>query len=101
MPKFRRRPEIVEAVQWRKNGDHDVSHNRDLYESWSYQFGCEWCKVPLEDHGDADTLNGLRKVCPGDWLVMKGRQVVEVFRPKDFAMVYEPYKGPGEEGGHD
>lgn len=56
MPKFRRKPLVVEAVQWFKHGDHPAVERRP---DWLPGMACGW--LPVGDSGYV--------VKPGDWIL--------------------------------
>ena len=65
---FKRKPEIVEAVQWFKDGDHPDVTVRD----WSNngEVKCIICGRNLvEEHGNILMQDMKRMVCPGDYIV--------------------------------
>ena len=72
--KYRSKPEIIEATQWFKLGDHeDVSPSCNLGH-------CSTCHKPLSWHGwfwKQGIYEG-RLVCPGDWLVTDSRRTLVV-----------------------
>ncbi len=88
MPRFMKRPVIVEATRWFSNGDHP----EDAIEKVSPKEGepfdsegkvvryyrdpdkegvslCEICGRTIHDHGWIDTLEGGHIVCAGDWII--------------------------------
>jgi hypothetical protein len=88
MSKFRKRPVVIEATQWFKNGDHPqddcqpfttalgttlmgegnvVRYYRRPDDSGDRQ--CEKCGLIMHNHGWIDTLEGGHIVCPGDWII--------------------------------
>jgi hypothetical protein len=97
--KCRKKPVIVEAYQWLKNGDHPLDYAgttqgfengemRDFtgderkskgwegsivryYRSPAFdgQDPCRHCSVIMHHHGWIDTLEGGHIVCPGDWII--------------------------------
>lgn len=90
MPKFRKRPVVIDADQWFKNGDHpdDDCHNIPVgpnIPSFSKSEGkvvrryrrpdvdgsrpCEHCGKTMDAHGWIDTLEAGHNVCPGDWII--------------------------------
>jgi hypothetical protein len=64
-----RRPEIVEAVQWNKVGDHDDITAMSLANK-EKDAKCDICGLLFQDHG-MRTLNALMQdtICPGMWIV--------------------------------
>jgi len=106
---FRKKPVVVEAVQWFKNGDHpqdgterfpDGPYRGELYEGRVVRYFrrpdvpdkqiCKHCGKIMYEHGWIDTLEGGHIVCPGDWIItgVKG----EHYPAKDsiFQLTYEP-----------
>ena len=97
--KFRKKPVVIEATQWFKNGDHplDYSKTHDGLEDgelrqffpelrkekgWEGdvvryyrtpdmdgQTPCKHCGQIMHNHGWIDTLEGGHIVCPGDWII--------------------------------
>lgn len=87
MPKFRKKPVVIEATQWFKSGDHP-DDDREAFDAGSGSFlgegkvvryyrhpdvdgqsKCVHCGVIMHDHGWIDTLEGGHNVCPGDWII--------------------------------
>ena len=88
--KFRKRPIVIEADQWRKYGDHDAVRH---YRSPSIDGGveCYLCQRTMHDHGWIDTVQGGHTVCPGDWIIPE--PTGEGFypcKPDAFEATYEP-----------
>ena len=88
MTKFRKKPIVVEATRWLKNGDHPLDDTEELKnsEDWIFlsegkvvryyrrpeldgQRECEQCHSIMRNHGWIDTLEGGHIVCPGDWII--------------------------------
>ena len=78
MAKYRKKPVIIEATRWRKNGDHPldgtperegklVRYYRNPDDSGRRR--CEKCGAIMYLHGWIDTLEGGHIVCPGDWII--------------------------------
>lgn len=66
MPLFRKKPVVVEAVQWFKVGDHPK------VTKWEARFlhkNCPLCGSTSTEHGRILTLEGIQYVCPGDWII--------------------------------
>jgi hypothetical protein len=102
MSKFRKKPVIVEATRWWKNGDHPddmVGKDWVLIEgkvvrryndpNTSGHALCVNCNRRLLEHGWIDTLEGGHIVCPGDWVItgIKGERYP--CKPDIFAATYE------------
>lgn len=107
MPKYRKKPVVVEAHQWFKNGDHpegdaetkipglgifpregkiiryyrtpDIDSDRQ----------CEKCGVVMHEHGWIDTLEGGHIVCPGDWIITGVQGDRYPCKPDIFESTYE------------
>lgn len=89
MARFRKKPVIVEATRWFRNGDHPQDDCRQMSEvsegfviltegkvvrryrhpGVSGDHPCEHCNHPHDIHGWIDTLEGGHIVCPGDWVI--------------------------------
>lgn len=70
--KFRKKPVVIEAKQWFKEGDHP--------------------KVWLDVAGKAfvNTLEGVHIVTPGDWIITGIKGEHYPCKPDIFAATYEP-----------
>ena len=98
MAKFRKKPVVIEATQWFKNGDHpedglphaegtvvryyrrpDVPGNRP----------CKHCGKPMYNHGWIDTLEAGHNVCPGDWIITGVKGERYPCKPDIFEETYE------------
>ena|SRR5205807_5319779 len=88
VPRFRKRPVIIEAHQWFKNGDHpqDACYPITSDEGTGFMSEgkivryyrtpdgdgdrlCEHCNIRMHNHGWIDTLEGGHIVCPGDYVI--------------------------------
>jgi len=90
--KYRKRPVVIEATQWFKNGDHpkDGSELLQPFEGDKQLFLSEGkvvryfrrpepeyagetlhdkCGIRWHEHGWIDTLEGGHTVCPKDWII--------------------------------
>ncbi len=108
MPQFRKKPVVIEADQWFKNGDH----SEDKCESFTGPDGtsfsgegkvvryfrrpdingeslCRHCGLPMNAHGWIDTLEGGHIVCPGDWVITGVKGEVYPCKPDIFAATYD------------
>lgn len=84
---FRKKPVVVDAVRWFKNGDHpedncepiSATNGQFMSEGQLVRYFrhpgqqaanvCNTCKQTLHVHGWIDTLEGGHIVCPGDWII--------------------------------
>lgn len=118
--KFRKKPVVIEATQWHKNGDHPEDYSED---SWGLERGelrvfpgserkangweggvvryyrhpgvsgdklCEQCGQRHHVHGWIDTLEQGHRVCPGDWIITGVKGERYPCKPDIFAATYEP-----------
>lgn len=117
MAKFKKKPVIIEATQWFKNGDHPEDHdpigiknptNQDLNRYQDYlnmeckvvrryrtpltdsKVECSSCGRLMHDHGWVDTLEGGHIVCPGDWIITGVAGEYYPCKPDIFEQTYEP-----------
>lgn len=120
MAKFRKKPVVIEATQWFKNGDHPQDYVGDEHDplaekTYSADFRrendwegavvrrfrlpgsdervCEHCGVTMFHHGWIDTLEGGHKVCPGDWVITGVKNERYPCKPDIFAATYEAANG--------
>jgi hypothetical protein len=111
MSKFRKKPCVVEATQWFKNGDHPQDDVFRPFEDtgavpvepregavvryFRHPFvpgadNCAYCGRMFHDHGFIDTLEGGYQVCPGDWIITGVQGERYPCKPGIFAETYEP-----------
>lgn len=119
MAKYRKKPVVIEATQWFKNGDHplDYVHEKQGLEggefrTWtgdevkalgwegqvvryfrppdvSGQSLCGHCGQTMHLHGWIDTLEGGHIVCPGDWIITGVKNERYPCKPEIFESTYE------------
>lgn len=108
--KYRKKPVVVEATQWFKNGDHpkdgvgeaavdpifgttykrlEGAVVRFFRTPGSWNQICEHCKIKMDDHGWIDTLEGGHKVCPGDFIITGIKGENYPCKPDIFAATYD------------
>lgn len=114
--KYRKKPVVIEASQWFKNGDHPLDHesigietpNRvDLAKYSEYleteggvvryfrhpgvsgETVCKHCSKTMHKHGWIDTLEGGHIVCPGDWIITGVQGERYPCKPHIFEKTYE------------
>ena len=94
---YRKRPVIVHAYQWFKNGDHPqdgppeqegkvVQHFRSITQGVRK---CAECGHPFNGHGSIKTLEGSYIVCPGDWIITGIKGEHYPCKPDIFAATYD------------
>lgn len=117
--KYRKKPVVIEAVQWFKNGDHPLDYSSDYH---GYVDGelvkipneqrrflqwegdvvryyrtpecdgreeCRYCGQTMHVHGWIDTLEGGHIVCPGDWVITGVSGENYPCKPDIFEQTYE------------
>jgi len=73
MGKYRKKPVVIEAVQWFKAGDHPTVRTPavdEIPDHWDNI--CEKCGHHLSEHGWLGTLEsgeGTQMACPGDYII--------------------------------
>lgn len=106
--KFRKKPVIIDATQWYKNGDHpkdgnerfpDGPYKGELYEGEIVRYYsspnldgstvCKHCSQFMSDHGWIDSLEGGHIVCPGDWIITGIKGEHYPCKPDIFEATYE------------
>ena len=115
MGRYRKKPVVVEATQWFKNGDYPddecvVVQRTSLVDpsdvgepflsegsvvryfrhpSYSGTSTCSHCGTVMREHGWIDTLEGGHIVCPGDWIITGVEGERYPCKPYIFAETYE------------
>lgn len=119
MSRFRKKPIVIEATQWFKNGDHPMDYTKskvdmdgtvyppDVCRSRGWEGDVvryfrrpepeyaghllhEPCGQTWHHHGWIDTLEGGHTVCPGDWIITGVQGEVYPCKPDIFEATYEP-----------
>lgn len=104
--KFRKKPVVIEATQWFKNGDHPKDNSDRMRPELASCEGevvryfrhpdvsgtniCAHCDQEMYVHGWIDTLEGGHIVCPGDWVITGVKGERYPCKPDIFAATYEP-----------
>ena len=110
--KYRKRPTLVEATRWWKNGDHPQDESVEQkaedgsvlltegkvvrrYRHPDVPGGeeCGHCGNIMADHGWIDTLEGGHIVCPGDWIITGVEGERYPCKPDIFEKTYETVDG--------
>ena len=113
MGKFRKKPVVIEATQWFKNGDHPEDDCFRKFEDTALlpieprgggvvrrfrrpdvdgQSICSKCGNKMHDHGWIDTLEDGHNVCPGDWIITGVLGERYPCKPDIFEQTYEAVK---------
>ena len=109
MSKYRKKPIVIEATQWFKNGDHPEDNYGAFQVPGGEPFqgeghvvryfrrpdvdgkrGCRNCQHTMHEHGWIDTREGGHVVCPGDWIITGVAGELYPCKPDIFAATYDP-----------
>lgn len=95
MAKFKKKPVVIEASQWFKNGDHPkvsaVPKGMGiLVNAAGSQTTCKHCGNHVENHGFIETLEGGHIVCWSDWIIKGIKGEFYPCKPDIFEAIYEP-----------
>lgn len=109
MTKYRKKPVVIDATQWFKNGDHPGDGDErfaygefagERYEGKVVRYfrrpdvpgdtPCRQCGVRMHEHGWIDTIEGGHIVCPGDWIITGVKGEHYPCKPDIFEATYEP-----------
>ena len=103
--KFRKKPVVIEATQWFKNGDHPEDGSGiegkvvRLYNDPAVEAvigaaaQCSGCSHSLLLHGRIATLEGNHIVCPGDWIITGVKGERYPCKPDIFEATYDLVSG--------
>lgn len=89
MAKYRKKPVIIEATQWFKNGDYEKVIVKAKEIAYHADKICTSCGLISTPHGWVDTLEGEHIVCPGDWIIMGVKGEHYPCKPDIFKLTYE------------
>jgi len=108
MAKFRKKPIVIEATQWFKNGDHPEDNCETFRDNNNQPFQgeghvvryyrrpeldgqnlCKHCGILMYYHGWIDTLEAGHNVCPGDWIITGIRGELYPCKSDIFKATYE------------
>lgn len=106
MAKFRKKPVVVDATQWFKNGDHPEDTTEGMFDSRNGPaeglvvryfrrpditgtWPCSECGKQFHFHGWIDTKEDGHRVCPGDWIITGIQGERYPCKPDIFAATYE------------
>ena len=104
MAQYRKKPLVIEATQWFRNGDHPKDGNGTFTDGERYEglvvryFRrpdvrgdriCGHCDNAMHVHGWIDTPEGGHVVCPGDWIITGLKGEMYPCKPDIFAATYE------------
>lgn len=108
MAKYKKKPVVIEAEQWFKNGDHSQDDCEILIDSAGESYLsegqvvryyrnpelpdsclCHYCNRDMNCHGWIDTLEGGHIVCPGDYVITGIKNEKYPCKPDVFILTYE------------
>ena len=116
--KYRKKPIVIEATQWFKNGDHPLDDCFRPFEDTGEvpvlaregkvvryfrhpavdgQKVCDICNHIMHEHGWIDTLEGGHTVCYGDWIITGIKDEKYPCKPDIFQATYENLRAETEE----
>ena len=108
--KFRKKPVVIEAVQWWENGDHPKDNTEAMVQDGKTFFSegavvryyrhpnvpgetpcisTMPCARTMHFHGWIDTPEGGHTVCPGDWIITGVKGEHYPCKPDIFEATYE------------
>ncbi len=106
--KYRKKPIVIGACKWFKNGDHPNDNIKIVTGSDGKPFEsegklvryyrtpkldgqnhCKHCGIMMHNHGWIETLEGGHIVCPGDWII---EGVEGEFYPCKSSVFYSTYE---------
>ena len=94
--KFRKRPVVIEASRWWKNGDAPCAVSPYCMTSLDQSGICAHCGTEKSSHGWIETLEGGHIVCPGDWIITGVKDECYPCKPDIFAATYETVNNSGQ-----
>lgn len=97
--KYRKKPVVIEATQWFRNGGHPEDGSAEVEGAVVRYFrhpeikgdeSCRHCGGRMHIHGWIDTLEGGHIVCPGDFIITGVKGERYPCKPDIFSATYEP-----------
>ena len=98
MPKFRKKPVVIDAIKYDFSRDYstitaeEISLIREanlLVTIWDVGHTCPCCGRPDTEHFVVPTLEGHMLLCPGDWLIKGILGEFYPCKPDIFEKTYE------------
>jgi hypothetical protein len=85
MPRFRKKPVVIEAFQLPQRGDFDVT----AFHEWADANGCTDWASGRDETLVISTLEGEMTAQPGDWIIRGVKGEFYPCKPDIFAATYE------------
>ncbi len=110
MDRYRRKPQVVKAFEWFKNGDHPEDYCKSVRPDDSkcteltpgkivrpFQdptvpggISCTKCGKRMSSHGQITSLKSDGIVCPADWITTnEDNGEIRIERPSEFKKTYK------------
>ena len=110
MAKYRKKPVVIEATQWFKNGDHPKDGSKPImtkntnpdtflsegkivkyyrHPDTNGETPCLKCGINMHEHGWVDTLEGGHIVCPKDYIITGVQGEIYPCKPDVFEQTYD------------
>lgn len=109
MAKYRKKPVVIDATQWHRNGDHPEDECIERVDPMTGQHvktegkvvryfrhdalsgtnHCRSCGEIMHRHGWIDTMEGGHIVCPGDWVITGTQGERYPCKDRIFVTIYE------------
>ena len=94
MAKYRKKPVVIEATQWFKDGDHPMVEmtwfDRDGAPRWSVKEMPTFQATGYTQRPLVKTLEGWHEVTPGDYIITGVKGEHYPCKPDIFEATYEP-----------
>jgi hypothetical protein len=87
--KYKKKPVIIEAIQWFNDGDDPDVEDYELYHKLEGINICKICDKGMYSHGWIKTLEGGHIVCPGDYIITGIKGEKYPCKPDIFKLTYE------------
>lgn len=94
MPRFRKKPVVIEAVQWMKDGHGGLEGGAPpwISEAMQVKLATPGSIIRMGDSVHIFTLEGMMKAMPGDWIIRGVKGELYPCKPDIFEQTYEAVK---------
>lgn len=92
MAQYRKKPVIVDAVEWSGFDGNNIKCVRPFFslnDDVDPRRRCDHCDWTMDHHGWVDTLEGGHIVCPGDYIITGAAGEQYPCKPDIFEVTYE------------